>query len=191
VPSAVRSDDVRFQVVSKKLFQNMKLKSLSLRNLGLRTIEVDAFDKDCCQQYLESLDLTGNYLRRLDEKLLSNLNALERLVLANNQLAFGERNFQANKRLRHVDLSGNSLQYLTPNLFYGLNRLESIELSRNNLHSIEACVFDIIDSNSVAARYNPPTIYLNENPIECDCDLFYLNRHRNYKLNLTCSTPEF
>jgi hypothetical protein len=191
VPSAVRSDDPRFQVISKNLFQSMKLKSLSLRNLGIRTIELDAFDKDCCQQYLETLDLSGNYLRRLDEKLLRNLKSLERLILANNQLAFGERNFQANSRLKHVDLSGNALQYITPNLFYGLNKLESIELSRNNLHSIEACVFDAIDTNNVATRYNPPKIYLNENPIECDCDLFYLNRHRNYKLNLTCSSPEF
>ena len=191
VPSSVKSDDPRYQTIRSKLFTNMRLRTVSFRQLNIRSIDVAAFDDKCCKKDLERLDLTGNHLSRIDERLLANLDRLQVLLLANNQLQFGENNFKANINLIQLDLSGNGLQYLPNKLFANLHELVSIDLSNNNLQTINACTFNKLLINPLAKAYFPTQVNLLGNPIECNCDIFYINRYLKIQLNLTCARPEF
>jgi Leucine-rich repeat (LRR) protein len=113
------------------------------------------------------------------------------LNLSGNKLTFGERNFEANTLLTKIDLSNNDVQFLSPNVFDGLHRLESINLENNHLTKIDACTFSETQLSPISAKYSPLKINLQGNPIECDCNVFYLNRHLNQQLNLTCSKPDY
>jgi hypothetical protein len=99
--------------------------------------------------------------------------------------------FQSNKNLAVLDLSNNSMQYLSPHVFSSLNTIQLIDLSHNELRAIDACVFAQIQLNEVSVLYAPPLINLQHNAIDCDCDVFFLDRWRHYKLELTCATPAY
>lgn len=188
--SGMNLENAKYKIVSRNVFKNFKIKSLTLRGLNLENIDSNAFGKEEFS-YLDSLDLSLNKLERLDSHALSNLQSLEKLVLANNKLAFDEHNFQHNPIIKYLDLSNNKLQYLTPNLFSNLKRLETIDLSNNNINTIQSCTFDRIQVSPISRKYSPTLIKLNGNPILCDCNLFYLSRHLNYRLNLTCAKPKY
>jgi hypothetical protein len=187
--TAAKSNDPSFQRVTKNVFTNFNVKSLSMKNLGLTSIDQDAFTKENFGSDLHTLDLSNNNLKRLDKKTLEHLSGLSKLFLANNRLSLGENNFQNNHRLEVIDLSNNQLQYLTSHVFDNLNRVEKVNLNNNDLRSIDACIFANIHKNKLTRKNT--VINLNNNPIECDCALFYLNRFKNYQLNLTCNAPPF
>lgn len=179
-----------YTIVDKNMFRNFRVKSISLKGLGITKIDYDTFNERCCSNTLETLDLSGNKLARLDSTLLSNLKRLERIDLSNNQLQFGDRNFEFNKNLRIIDLSNNHLQYLPARLFYNLHELEFVDLSNNYLTTIDSCTFNKIQTSVISRQYSPTSVYLSNNPINCNCDLFYLNRYLNLNINLTCSQPD-
>lgn len=183
-------NELIYSKVDKNMFRNFRVKSISIRNLGINHVDYDSFGVKCCSNTLEKIDFTGNRLSRLDSTHLYDLKRLEVLNLANNQLQFGERNFEYNKNLRVLNISGNNLQYLPAQIFYNLHELEIIDLSNNNLNKIEACVFNNIQTNPISRQFSPSRLYLLNNPIDCDCEIFYLNRHINIELNLTCSLPD-
>ncbi len=187
--SAAKSNDPTYQRVSRNFFTNFNVKSLSMKNLGLTSIDQDALSKENFGAELHTLDLSNNNLKRLDQKTLEHLSGLSKLVLSNNRLSFSENNFQNNQRLEVIDLSNNQLQYLTSHVFDGLNRVEKVNLNNNDLRSVDACIFANMHINKLTRRNT--VINLNNNPIECDCALFYLNRFKHYQLNLTCSAPPF
>jgi len=187
--TAVKSNDPTFQRVAKIHFTNFNVKSLSMKNLGLTSIDQDTFTKENFGSEFHTLDLSNNNLKRLDKKTLENLSGLNKLFLANNRLSLSENNFENNQKLEVIDLSNNQLQYLTSHVFDNLNRVERVNLNNNDLRSVDACIFANIHRNKLTRKNT--VINLNNNPIECDCALFYLNRFKNYQLNLTCSEPPF
>lgn len=189
--SDARIDDVKYKTVSRNLFENIKIRSLSLRNLNIEKIDDNAFDHENFGKYLEKLDLSNNKLKRIDAHALGKLTRLEQLNLAGNKLTFGDRNFEKNTLLRTINLSNNDIQFLSPKVFAGLHRVDRIDLSRNHIKNIDACVFSGVQSSPISSKYSPIEIDLQENPVDCDCTVFYLNRHLNYKLNLTCSRPDY
>ena len=125
-PSAVPSDILKYKILNKNLFKNIRLKSLSFQNLGLIMIEKDAFNQFCCENSLEMLDLSKNHLTRIDLEVLENLKRLTKLNLAYNDLSLSEHNFENNKNLQNLDLSFNNIQYLPFQLLNGLNELEIV-----------------------------------------------------------------
>ena len=172
------------------MFRNFRVRSVTMKNLGIKHIEYDTFGIKCCQNTLESLDLSNNKLTRFDSNQLVNLKRLERLDLSNNNLQFSDANFANNKNLRAINLSGNQLQYLPFRLFDKLTELESVDLSNNHLQTVDSCTFNRIQMSPISRQYNPARVSMLNNPLECECDLFYLSRHLNMVLNLTCATPQ-
>ena len=132
-PSAIPSDIQRYKVVPAGLFANFRLNTVSFQNLGIVRVEEGAFDKFCCENTLETLDLSKNVLVRLDADTLVNLGRLTRLNLSQNRIALSEHNFRSLRNLRYVDLSLNNLQFLPSYLFTGVSELELV------------CVFLIIE----------------------------------------------
>lgn len=184
------SNELIYQKLTKQLFINLVIRKLSFVSLNIKTIEIDTFTEECCGSTLESLDLSDNKLNRLDRKVFQNLKRLEILNLAKNRLQFSDKYFEFNPNLKKMNFSSNDLQYLPPNLFYNLNEVEEIDFSNNHLSAIHSCIFSQLQLKEITRKYHTTKIKLNKNPIECDCDVFYLSRFANFKLNLTCHTPK-
>lgn len=189
--SPVSSDAEHYKIINAGLFSNMRLRSLSFQSLSIVKIEVGAFDSYCCERTLVSIDLSKNHIIRIDAEALKHLRRLERINLHSNFLALTDRNFEYMKNTQYIDLSNNNLQYLPKNLFGGLTELELVNLSDNNLQQIDACTFSDLQTSSLARSLFPAKIELSGNPMACNCDLFYLSRHRAYKVEANCVSPQF
>jgi hypothetical protein len=180
----IKDKNEKYTKIKKKMFENLKIRSFSLTGLGIKEIETNSFESK-----LETLNLSSNSLKRVDFKILKNLNNLIKIDLSNNQIQLKENNFEFNKNLRFIDISHNDLHYLPMNLFHNVNELEFINLNNNHLELFDACILSSIQDNIVFQQFRPALIMLENNPIHCDCDMFYLNRYANFRLNLTCSSP--
>lgn len=192
IPSVVPANLEKYKIINAGLFSNFRLKSLSFQNLGIVTIETGAFDNFCCENTLVTLDLSKNHLIRLEKSSLMGLGRLARLNLNTNYyLSLCENNFQLLRNLKYLDLSQNNIQYLPSRLFGGLTELELVNLDANNLRSVEACTFDLIQASKLSRNLFPANINLTNNPIHCDCDLFFLARYRGYKVEANCISPSF
>jgi len=176
-------------MIRKKYFKNVKISSLSIRGLGIEQIDYDTFHSNCCGNTLGSLDFSNNRLTRLDSNLLLNLKRLVKINLSNNNLQFSEENFEFNKNLQIINLSKNNLQYLPANVFYNLNELDLIDLSDNHLTNLKSCTFYNIQTNPITRMHASTKLLLANNPIECNCDLFFLSKYLNININATCNKP--
>lgn len=197
-------DQINYNEVRGNLFEVFSIRSLSLRGLGLRSLNRNAFKK-CCENSLEYLDLSGNQLKRVDRSALSRLQALQVLNLtANPQIQFANDNFYENSQLKQIYLASNNIEYLPEKIFNNLHRLSVVDLSNNNLRNVDACtfypVYDELEATttnkgSFKQQLNASSVSVNlqTNPIECNCDVFYLERAANLKLDLVCNgdEPEF
>jgi hypothetical protein len=183
------SNEKKYKTVANNAFRNFQIRSLSLKNLGLEFVDEDAFEKKSFEDNLESLDLSGNSLKRIDAITLKNLKRLEKLNLASNQITLESGNFRHNRNLIRLDLSTNQIQFLAPNTFDQVNQLKLLNLSNNGLRSINACLFMEIQTSTISMKYSPPLIDLTKNPIVCDCGMFYLNRVNNYRIDAACIGP--
>lgn len=113
------------------------------------------------------------------------------LNLSSNRLSLGEHNFEKNIHLRVLDVSNNDLQFLSPRVFAHLHELEWLGVARNNIRKIDACTFANVQMSPISAKYAPVYIDLKQNPIECDCQVFYLSRYLGYRVNLICDKPSY
>ncbi|RNA35286.1 leucine-rich repeats and immunoglobulin-like domains 2 [Brachionus plicatilis] len=180
--------DAKYGVLKANLFRNLKVKSLSLRGLGIEAIEKDAFDNSSFF-YATHLDLSSNRLGKIAASLFDNMASLEHLNLSNNLMSFATNNFVQCRRLKSLDLSSNRIQYIAHNQFNGLSSIELVDLSNNSIDKIDACTFSNMNIKPIAKLYRPPLINLHQNPVVCDCDAFFVNRVLKFRLNLTCSAP--
>ena len=183
------SDDDKYKQVGKDLFKNFNIQKLVMKDLKLSSIDENAFSGKNLAVYIETLDLSNNNLKRLDIKTLSNLKRLEKLYLANNRIQLSEHNFKYNQDLNTIDLSNNDIQYIQSNVFSNVNEIKKLDLSSNSIKTINSCQFKYLQTNPIASKYSPATIDLSNNPIDCNCDLFYLSRHLNFKISANCNQP--
>ena len=99
--------------------------------------------------------------------------------------------FFYNKELEAIELEGNDIDTLTPDSFTGPNdSLKKVLLSSNNLSTVSSCVFD--------KHAKLEAIDLAQNPLNCDCQLFWLykliSRQTEPTIScvylFTCATPK-
>lgn len=179
--------------ISSNLFKNYRVRKLILSDLEIKVVHPAAF-KNCCEKTLEYLDLSRNKLKRIDFDVLEHLKVLEYLNLGLNQdLKLANENFKENKMLKSIGLSSNNLEYLPERIFKNLEGLEKIDLSNNSLKNLDACSFYPtysnmnIKSSPAANKISNVIIDASLNNIQCDCNVFFLERAANFKFNLTCS----
>jgi Leucine-rich repeat (LRR) protein len=186
-----KSPDQRYASIRKHFLKRFNVRKLDLSQLILASIDDNAFSAASVSKYLEELDLSNNALSRLDAHILEPLQQLQSLNLSHNNLKFSEHNFESQTYLKRLDLSYNRINYVTPFMLSGLNTLEKLNLRGNNLKDLKACQFDRLQLNSLARKYFPIEIDLRTNPVNCDCDLFFLNRHLGYKIVAECEQPNY
>ncbi|KAG7213765.1 hypothetical protein KM043_002988 [Ampulex compressa] len=113
--------------------------SISQRQCGYRTLPEDLINSGLS---LRKLDLSGNLIYRLMDRLLQVQNLLQELRLADNVLGdnlnpiFSSNEFHGMEKLRVLDLSGNGLRSIEEGIFKGCDNLEELYLDGNNLTSV-------------------------------------------------------
>lgn len=113
--------------------------SISQRNSGYNALPEDLLNSDL---NLKKLDLSGNSIHRLMDRLLRVQTRLEELRLADNLLGdnlnpiFSSNEFHGMKQLKLLDLSRNGLRSLEEGIFKGCESLEQLYLDGNNLTTV-------------------------------------------------------
>ena len=119
---------------------------------------------------LNYIDLGGNELQYLHPDTFSGLPNLQRLNLDRNpglQIPT-DRNFINSHSLSFLDISGCNVRSVSVETFANVRALEELDLSYNNLSSI--------DINILIALPELSALYLDGNPLQCDCQLQKVRR---------------
>ncbi|XP_030006456.1 amphoterin-induced protein 2-like [Sphaeramia orbicularis] len=151
-----------------------RLTTLVLSRNAISQIEVDAFT---VTPHLIHLDLSSNQLKVLNSSIFSGLKELKELLL------FGNKIFQINPgafrdlhSLQRLYLSGNRLTSFPLGLYDepgGPCNLTFLDLSSNKLSKLPV--------QSLLSLTNQGGIYLQENPLVCDCTLIAMLEYWMWK----------
>ncbi|XP_016046419.1 amphoterin-induced protein 1 [Erinaceus europaeus] len=152
------------------------LHSLLLSHNHLHFISSEAFTPTPNLRYL---DLSSNQLRALDEFLFSELQALEVLLLYNNHIMAVDRGaFDNMVQLQKLYLSQNQISRFPLELVKEkakLPKLTLLDLSSNKLS-----LLPLSDLQKLPA-WVKNGLYLHNNPLSCNCDLYQLFSHWQYR----------
>ena len=144
-------------------FENMsRLLSIYLSDNKIEYLEVDVF---CGLDNLKYIDLGENTLLNLHPDLFIGLSNLQSLILTNNpdlQIPT-EHHFIISHSLTHLDLPGCNVSSVSVETFANVSALEFLDLSYNNMRTV--------DINILKALPKLSKLYLDDNPLQCDCQL--------------------
>ena len=117
---------------------------------------------------LDTLDLSRNNITMITTGAFNELQQLRTLYLNENQLTWLRPGmFQGVPRLALLSIHSNELKTIDQNAFTGLAQLSALQLNNNQISTMSN-----IFSNMPALN----TLWLGENPIECDCRVEFLRR---------------
>ncbi|XP_017798059.1 PREDICTED: chaoptin [Habropoda laboriosa] len=114
--------------------------SISQRQSGYQNLPEDLLNSS--KLNLRKLDLSGNSIHRLMDRLLQAHTGLEELRLADNLLGdslnpiFSSNEFHGMKQLKLLDLSRNGLRSIEEGILKGCESLEQLYLDGNNLTTV-------------------------------------------------------
>ncbi|XP_069683582.1 uncharacterized protein [Periplaneta americana] len=175
--------------LSEGIFDDLfSLKSLDLSFNKISYIERNVFSYN---SNLSSLSLRVNRLSRIDSTTFEPLIRLEELYLGfNKDLHIPYNSSLLNvPTLKYLDLSHCNLSSAPDNWFQNLGQLQHLRLHDNKLKGI--------DINVLVNLPSLKTLYLFNNPLQCDCQLLDVwkwcsEHHIKTEENAfpACSTPE-
>lgn len=112
---------------------------------------------------LECLNLHNNDLNKISRKTLSHLINLKKLTLSKNKLAsLYDNNFENLHYLEELYLNDNNLYEIGDNYFNGLNNLKILDLSNNYLYNISGESFFMLNNIETIKINNNMLSSLNE-----------------------------
>ena len=123
---------------------------------------------------LNSTDFSSNGISVIDNYAFHCIPLLQRLDLRQNKL----KNIpwlRHMKFLKHVDLSQNAIKEIEDASFESSTMLSVLKLDSNNISTVHARAFDGVTSLE--------KLFLNNNPLECDCDLRWFREWLSWKPN--------
>uniref|UniRef100_A0A914P7W3 Uncharacterized protein n=1 Tax=Panagrolaimus davidi TaxID=227884 RepID=A0A914P7W3_9BILA len=153
-----------FQHFSLIDLSNMeKMEKLELIGIGVNELyENFIFPKSLSN--LKSLDLSYNFIQKMNDDIFVNLVNLETLKLKNNGLFSLPKSFYTLKNLRHLDLSISEISSLNKTELSNFTKLETFNLTHSNLERIEDCTFcDKPNLKNVMLYGNEKLSYIHEN----------------------------
>ncbi|CAL1288706.1 unnamed protein product [Larinioides sclopetarius] len=176
---------VRFSQMSKVLLADNRIQSLEyedfhgLHGIVLLDLQGNLISSIECETFssirkeLIYLDLSRNKIRRLNGCVQS-LSLLESLNLTDNQIEVLEPNeFKGLNELVELYLQGNRIETLGLEV-QGLNRLKHLVVSHNRIRIIKG------DQLPTSLQY----VYVDGNPLQCDCQIWSFLQHLNSTENL-------
>jgi len=138
------------------------LEYLDLDHNRIKHLESDTFNVLVNLKYIH---LQGNQLQYLHPDTFIGLPKLQSLLLSKNsglQIPI-YRHFINSHSLKHLGISGCNVSSVSVETFANVTALEWLDLSYNNLRSL--------DVNILRALPTLSAMYLNGNPLQCDCQL--------------------
>jgi hypothetical protein len=142
-----------------------KLSSLVILHLNYNRLEHLEFDVFLGLSKVEHLSLKGNELQCLHPDLFVGLPNLEHLVFAFNRYLQlpTDRHFINSNSLSYLDISLCCISSVSVETFANFSALEWLDLSENRLSSVDINILKVLPKLS--------TLYLDGNPLQCDCQL--------------------
>jgi hypothetical protein len=144
-------------------FENM----ISLDHLNLMYNRIEYLNSDVFSGLvnLKYIDLRGNQLQCLPPDMFLGLPNLERLILNSNPTLQvpTDRNFINSLTLSHLDISRCNVSSVSVETFANVSALERLDLSDSRLRTL--------DINVLRALPKLSALYLDGNPLQCDCQL--------------------
>ncbi|XP_034433754.1 amphoterin-induced protein 2-like [Hippoglossus hippoglossus] len=154
--------------------QFARLATLVLSRNAISQIEVNAFN---VTPHLLHLDLSSNQITALNFSLFTGLKELKELLLYDNQIVLiNPGAFSDLHSLQRLYLSGNRLKTFPFGLYWepgGPRNLTFLDLSYNRLSQVPV--------QSLLSLTQQGSIYLQENPLVCDCALLALLEYWMWK----------
>lgn len=152
---------------------------LGLHGNNITAVNADSFK---CYPLVYSLELSSNRISDLPDHAFSTLPALDTLNLAWNQIIrLSNYVFARNNNLTLLILNYNKLTRLNKKTFQPLVNLRTLFLHGNKLKHIQlSFLSNLIDlslnqlstlNSDVFSNARNITVWLNENPWDCDCKL--------------------
>lgn len=172
------------------------LKELYLDTVG-RSDNKLSFSKDTAQglQNLLRIDFKQSHIEPMPFwNSLKVMTKLKHIYLENNGLSnIPDLTFQYHTQLENLEIANNGLTKLTQEQIHGLgNSLTSLQLTGNHITLIDKCVIEELSMLE--------NLYLDQNPMHCDCKLAKLYQWAKqnevddsffrYILKAVCSTPQ-
>ncbi|XP_043272457.1 protein artichoke isoform X2 [Venturia canescens] len=134
-------DRVIFTSDTLELLRDQPITWLSQKNCGYQRLPEDLLNSGLA---IEKLDLSGNSIYRLMDRLLSAQTRLRELRLSDNLLGdnlnpiFSSNEFRDMHLLRLLDLRHNGIRSIEEGIFKGCDNLEELYLDDNNLTAVPA-----------------------------------------------------
>jgi len=162
---------------------------ISLKTLSLRINKIDHLYSDVFSGLvdIEYIDLTRNKLQYLHSDTFLGLPKIKYLYLSLNpglQIPT-DRNFINSPSLSLLDISYCNVSSVSVETFANVSAMQWLTLSHNNLRTVNI--------NILRALPKLTTLYLDGNPLQCDCQLKEVWRwceDRNISaLHVECDTP--
>lgn len=141
---------------------------LDLKNNKLNIMIADLFEFS--NFTVENINLERNNFSRIPYSI-NYLTALETLRIGHNYItSVDEPDVSKLVNLNFLDLSGNPLMYISHRSFQNNLKLQRIDLRDTKLRQIPSAVLYLTNLNS---------LFLDQDPIDCTCDLSYLKTWNN------------
>ena len=153
-------------VVCSKIWASIKgLKKLMLDNNSISLLSIGCF-KHLMRSGLLHLYLDFNNISDIANGAFTGLESVERLHLSNNNIKHvGKQMFTGLKRVYSIDLSDNLISMIDRDTFGQLDHLERLLLVNNSLTNITSI------GTFMPHFLQNGRLYLNRNPIICECEL--------------------
>ncbi|XP_065214179.1 peroxidasin [Planococcus citri] len=181
--SYVKCMQASLQAVPPGLSSNISV--LDLRVNEIKDLKLNSFSTS---PNLETLLLNNNQISILRNGVFDNLSKLRHLHLHRNKIGTIEPEaFKNLQNLEQLYLHYNNIVQLGDGIFKNLVHLERLFLFNNNVENIQTDVF--------ATLSNIKTLRLDSNPLNCDCELFWLldylssDPRKGVQISGVCQSP--
>ena len=159
---------------------------------------------------LQRLNIFGNKIKTLTGGSFTGLGSLKFLILNDNRIAkIDPGSFIGLNTLRQLSLANNGITTIYPGMFKGLARLKQLHLFRNTISNIgdyalyeltnvkflwlgENKIRNLGNGCGVRTLKRLRKIWLNGNPIDCDCGMAWLDKLMQKRVLIygTCGGPK-
>ncbi|XP_057671425.1 protein toll-like [Diorhabda carinulata] len=189
----LKLNDNNLSTITESLFGNTaNLVTLSLKNNRIKSIHIEAFEN---LQNLKSIDLSNNLYRHeyyYEASPFVGCEALENIVLKNNQIETFPSLFITMQSVKQIDLSSNKIEsiQLAEIASTVFSEIEIIDLKNNKIEEVDFIGVETILKESLEERFdlitermNKVILDLRENSLPCDCQNFDLVKYFHNQLD--------